>query len=253
MDLVDHPTLVALVLDTARTRRLSRSSTGPGPPPAAWANAGAWLRTFHDRFEGPALPIRNGSAAEVASLYDEYATFLRGRLGSTDFLASLSDAVERRAESWLDARLPCAVGHGDFVVNNLFVDTRGRVAGIDPLPCWKVPRYQDLATLTVGMAVHPLQAASQGMAFDASVLARNERAFLRGYFGDSEVPLVTVRAFQLLVLLDRWADLLSKAVRSGRVKPALHQARVRVASRHYDREGRRLLRALAEERPRRSW
>jgi hypothetical protein len=137
-----------------------------------------------------------------------------------------------------------AVGHGDFVANNVFVSGSGAVAGFDPLPCWRVARYKDLATLVVGMRIHPLQAASQGWALDRSALTAYEQALHHGYFAGTVVPTTALEAFQLLGLLDRWADLVSKTVRSGRVKSGLRAVRVELASHFYEAEARRMLGAL---------
>jgi len=62
------------------------------------------------------------------------------------------------------------------------------------------------------------------------------------------VPHTAVRAFQLLVLLDKWSALVSRHVRDGVVRPQLRQARIRVVSRYYHEEARRLLRRLDDER-----
>jgi hypothetical protein len=242
MDLVDQPTLLMRVLATSRTRH-PRHTPGPEVPLQVWTNAGAWLRTYHDRLDVPALPVHLGSSDEVGALYAGYAEFLGRHLHGSTFPRRLERTTRRCTASWLDDPLPLAVGHGDFVANNVFVSERGGVAGFDPLPCWRVARYKDLATLVVGMRIHPVQAMSQGWALDRSRLAVYENAFHRGYFGDGEVPTTALQAFQLLALLDRWADLLSKTV-SGGVKSRLRATRVRLASHYYQAETRHMLQAL---------
>jgi len=246
MDLVDQPTLLARMLATSRTRP-HHTARVPAVPVQVWANLGAWLRSFHDRLDSPTLPAHIGSRDEVGALYPQYAEFLGRRLRSSAFPRFLERST-RQSATWLESALPLAVGHGDFVASNVFVGDRGMVTGFDPLPCWRVARYKDLATLVIGMRIHPVQAASLGWAFDRSALAAYEQALHRGYFAGAEVPTTALEAFQLLVLLDRWADLVSKTARSGRVKSGLRAARVELANHYYETEARRTLRALQTAR-----
>jgi hypothetical protein len=126
----------------------------------------------------------------------------------------------------------------------MFLGAGGRITGFDPLPSRNVPLRLDLATLLVNTRVLPLQAVSQGTALPAADLDRYEAAVLQGYFGSDAVPHTEVVAFQLLVLLEKWATVVSKRLQRGRVRPQLHQLRVRLVSHHYHREARRLFRAL---------
>lgn len=237
MDHIDEPTLRRRLLDTGRLRRRRRQPMDE----TAWLNAGAWLRLFHDHAPGWHLPSRTSTAGEVGELYRAYAEFLAERIRPTPLLTDLAREGSDLAGYALPAELPLAPGHGDFVANNLFAGATGRITGFDPLVRWRVPRYQDLATLTVGIRILPLQAATQGLALDTDALDSHEAAVLRGYHGDEPVPLGAVRAYQLLVLLDRWADLVSKRVPHGTLKPRLHELRIQLASSHCHREARRLL------------
>ena len=107
-----------------------------------------------------------------------------------------------------------------------------------PVDSGKAEIHRKVAILAGAM---PLQAMTQGLTIAQRELERYEDAVLRGYFGSEEVPLRAVRAYQLLVLLDRWSDLVSKQIAHGRVRPRLHELRVLLASRHCRREARRLL------------
>jgi hypothetical protein len=156
----------------------------------------------------------------------------------------LRDAGHEVAASALPSEPARGTAHGDFVPNNMFLGAGGRITGFDPLPSRDVPLHLDLATLLVNTRVLPPQAVSQGMALPTAALDRYEAAVLQGYFGTDAVPHTEVAAFQLLVLLEKWAATVSKRLQGGRVRPQLHQVRVRLVSHHFHREARRLLRAL---------
>lgn len=244
MDLATEPTLREAMLGASRLRR----RRGPGPHPHAWVNVGGWLRHFHEHCDDNLdLSTRNASRAQLAQMAGRYADFLVERLGRSQFRTQLCARAAEVVEGSLPADLPLRTGHGDFVAGNMFVSRSGRVTVFDPLPRWRVPMYQDLATVIVGMRVHPVQTTSQGLALSPRDLAQHERDLLAGYFDDRPVPLRAVRAYQLLVLLDKWSALVSKRLPAGRVRPHLHEARVRVAVHHYEREGRRLLGMLASQ------
>jgi hypothetical protein len=240
MDLVQEPTLRHRLLETSRLRRRRR----PPMDETAWVNAGSWLRRFHDVDPGHSLLARVETGDQVAQLYTAYAEFLARRGAPSSFTTRLIDgAVDLSARAFL-TDLPLAPGHGDFVANNMFAGPSGRITVFDPLTRWRVPRYQDIATLTVGIRVLPVQSASQGVALPGADLERYEDAVLAGYFDAERVPLAAVRGYQLLVLLDRWSATVGKRHSQGTVRPGLHEVRVRLASRHYHREAQRLLRLL---------
>jgi hypothetical protein len=240
VDLVDEPTLRRRLLEASRLQMRRSHSVDE----VAWANAGALLRLVHDHPDPWELPARNGDRDDVVALYRGFCDFLRQRLGPSLLLAELT-AAAGMVEDALPAALPLVTGHGDFVANNMFVSPTGRITVFDPLPRWRVAPYQDLATLAVGTRLIPLQAASQGLALPADVLDSCEQALLGGYFGSDQKPMSAIRAYQLLVLLDRWSALVSKRLPNGRVRPQLHEVRVRVATMHYRRQARRLLAQLA--------
>lgn len=242
MDLVEEPTLRTRLLEASRLqgRRGLQGRRSVSVDRAAWANAGALLRIVHDHPDPWELPARNGDRDDVVALYRGLCDFLGQRLGSSSLLAQLT-AAAGMVENALPAALPLRTGHGDFVANNMFVSPTGRITVFDPLPRWRVAIYQDLATLTMGIRLIPLQAASQGFALPADVLDTCEQALLTGYFGSDQPPMAAIRAYQLLVLLDRWSALVSKRIPNGRVRPQLHEMRVRVATKHYRAQARRLL------------
>ena len=246
MDLVEEPTLRHALLETSRFRRGRRSRP---MDETAWLNAGAWLRIFHDHETPLMLPPRTKNREQVADLYRAYSDFLVQRVGASSLLTDLTEMAAELTSAALPSDLPLSPGHGDYVANNMFVGPAGRITVFDPLPRWRVPRYQDLATLVVGIRLLPLQATTQGLALARGELARYEVAVLRGYFGSDPVPVAAVRAYQLLVLLDKWSAMVSKRPR-GSLRPHLHEVRMRMANHHYQREARWLLSVLTgSDRP----
>ena len=242
LDLVDDPTLRSRLLRTSRFRLLRR----PGMPDTAWSNAGMGLRAFHDHTSTDDLPTRIPAWEDVRDLIGAYTGFLSSRAsgrGTSALLEGIRGVSDHLATSDLPDGLPLVAGHGDFVANNMFASSTGRITIFDPLIEWAVPGYLDLAILTMSLRLLPVQTASQGLALSTVDLDRYEAAVLRGYFGE-EVPYAAVRTFQLLVLLDRWSRLVSKTPATGVVQPQVRAARVRLATRHVRREGRRLLSRL---------
>lgn len=235
-DVVAHPTLRARLLGTSRFRVGRRKVLGPRP----WQNAGAWLRTFHGQPASPHLTPLGETPDQVGGLLCQFADFLRDRVGCRALLDELADAGVDLARHALPVDLPLGTAHGDFTATNIFAAAGGQVTVFDPLPLWRASVFQDLATLLVGVRVHPLQASSLGLALPAATLDDYEAAVLRGYFGDDAVPSRALSTIQLLVLLDRWAALLSNRAPRGAGRAQLHEARVRLASRHYEAEAQRL-------------
>lgn len=235
MDLVSEPTLRARLLRTSRLRRRRLAPMDDAP----WRNAGAWLRRFHDHGTDGELPARLTTRDEVTEQLASAAAFVTGRGARSALLRRLSDRPEATT-AVLPSSLPLVPGHGDFVANNMFAGSAGRITVFDPLTRWRVPRGHDLATLTTGLHVLPLQAASQGAALPAADLERYERAVLTGYFGE-DVPWGEVRVHQLLVLLDRWSALVSKSTRAGGPRSLVRAGRVGLATRHFAGEARRLV------------
>lgn len=240
-DYVPHPTLRTRLLATSRLHP-RRAAALPDTP---WSNAGAALRHFHTQPTSSSLLPRAGTPEQVGELFQQFAGFLLPRAGALPVLADLAARGAELATGCLPRELPLRTGHGDFVANNLFAGPGGEITVFDPLPLWRVPPYQDLATLLVGLRVLPVQAGSHGLAFSERVLDRYESAVLTGYFGEETVPAGALAAFQLLVLLDRWSALVSRGTRTGRL-PHVRRVRVWTYSQHYHAEARRLFRRIVE-------
>jgi hypothetical protein len=239
-DYLHQPTLRTALQATSRLHL-----HGHHMPNRPWENAGAWLRLFHQRQTPFALPLRASTAAEVGELFSQFAGCLIDRIGPRPLLEDLRTSGVDIARAAFPPVLPTGTGHGDFVANNMFVSPEGRITVFDPLPLWRVPVYQDLATMTVGLRVLWSQAMTRGLCLPRSALDRYEAALYRGYFGDRPPPRKALRAFELLVLLDRWLSLVTRGSRRSGLRPSLRRARIRVFSGHYHDEARFLSRQLA--------
>ena len=137
---------IAALLGTA-LGRLGEPSTAS---PAAWAAAGAAIRTLHDA----PLPPRPGRAGRD---FDELAADLDGeceRLVADGFLSA--DLVTRNrqvAEAALRPWTP-AFTHGDLQIAHVFVDGDEITGIIDWSEAGRGDALYDLATLTLGHEEH---------------------------------------------------------------------------------------------------
>lgn len=175
-------------------------------PERCWGAAGSWLRHFHEGRPVAGTPVaRNADRADVEPLYASYTEFIGRRTGGSAALGRLSAAATALARRELPETFTLVVGHGDFAPRNVLIGRHGSVTVIDPLPRWEVPEYEDLCRFMVGVRCLGVQLATHGLAFPATALDRWERQFLAGYYGEKHVPLEAVRAYQLLILLDKWA------------------------------------------------
>lgn len=239
---LSEPTLYDHVVSAARP--------WPGRPSRAlrqapWRNAGALLRRYHDEPNELDLTERHPARDEVVALCQRYRDYLSSRTGNPAFFASATDVLVDRMCTDLPDSLPLGTGHGDFVSRNVFTTAAGRITVFDPMPLWRIPVYEDMARfLTVGLRLLHWHAFAQGLLFRPADLAAYERAFLHGYFGDDPVPMGAVRAYQLILLFDWWAQTISKEARDGRRWK--RTVEVGLSEPHFRREARRLVALLRD-------
>jgi hypothetical protein len=194
MSFVDAPTLRSTLLDLSRLRlatgRLDEAVLG-------CRLAGRWLREFQHHQGDLDLPVRQGTREEVAGKIIALGDFF----GSAAW-RELAAAGAEVATGTLPRRLPVAVGHGDFAPRNMLLGG-GVLTVIDPLPRWRVPVYDDLSRFLVGTRMLGEQVHTQGLAFGSETLDALEEAAVAAYLGTAErAPL---RAYQLLILMDKWS------------------------------------------------
>ncbi|HEX3221172.1 MAG TPA: phosphotransferase [Nocardioides sp.] len=241
-DYVDQPTLRHLLVDGWQ-RRL-RHPRASRPEDDAWRRLGIWLRRFHAADPGDSLPGRMTTRDQLLQQLGLSREFLVGVGVPASTVRALAAAAAGAVDEVFDTELPSAVVHGDFTAQNVFVAPDGRVTVFDPLPIWRVCVFEDLARLTMGVRLLGPQVVSGGLLLEQERLDAWESDLLSAYAAGPEA-WPQLRAFQALVLLDRWGELVSKRPASGRLRRSARTGRVQVAQRWYGCEARRLTDCLA--------
>jgi hypothetical protein len=222
MSFVEAPTLRSVVLDLSRLRR-SRGSLEDAR--AGCTLAGRWLRTFQDNSAASDRPARQGTRTDVVDRLEAYGEFL----GTTVWRRLAAQGAELVTEL-LPPELPLSLGHGDFAPRNMLL-RGGCLTVLDPLPRWLVPAYDDLCRFLVGLRLIGEQVHTHGLAFGSDTLDALEDATLAAYLG-SAADRAPLRAYQLLILMDKWSAMLDNPRRDvpgrlARRSAALADHRVR--------------------------
>jgi hypothetical protein len=203
-----HPSLSRLLTKSCRfTLRRTNLET-------AIRNAGAWLRVYH-RLPGLAhTRDRHETRSDFLQSVGEFVSFLAAANSDTQWIGSIAAQVESAADSMLPQMLPLGMSHGDFAPRNIFLGPGEQVIVFDTLARWRAPIYEDIAHFLIALKLARAQVYSLGCAFSETMIARYERAFLRGYFEDDVIPFGAIRLFEKLVLMDKWASLIHQHQRS---------------------------------------
>lgn len=226
MEYVQASTLRRRLLAQNRlSSRHPRRGRDVGEP---WRRAGEWLRTFQAATPHGARPARQALRDDVLERFDAYGSYLSGVLGAR--FGDLGRRSSELAGRVLPDQLALAVSHGDFGPRNVFVGPDDRLTVFDPMPRWLVPAHEDLSRLLVSVRLLGLQVHTRGQAFSVATLDAVERDILRGYAGERPLQVADLRAYQLLVLFDKWSALLDRAERerSGLRRASLDRATLHV-------------------------
>jgi len=120
-------------------------------------------------------------------------------------------------------------------MRNFIVAARGQVVGFDMLARWRVPHLEDVATFLLALRLLGPRVTTLGASHPNAVVAEWRTAFLEGY-GEPTPPALPV--FEALVLLDRWAALVTRPTRRGPVAKGLRRLEHRALEREADRVAR---------------
>ncbi|MEU9976990.1 phosphotransferase [Streptomyces sp. NPDC051014] len=137
------PVLALAALPGTTLGRLGGPATGS---PAAWAAAGAAIRTLHDA----PLPARTGQAgrsvaAVTAELDAECAALVASGVLPADLVARNRRVAEAALRPWTPA-----FTHGDLQIAHVFVDDEEVTGIIDWSEAGRGDALHDLATFTLG-------------------------------------------------------------------------------------------------------
>ena len=164
-------------------------------------STGAWLVQYHALSPDPA-PTHHDTRAQLIEALRLTASELPASFPPAAPIRELCERTIEMIEKELPETLPTGLTHGDFWSGNVLVDGSGAVAVIDTFAASRTPIFEDLAYFTF----HLKAGTSPSAPFRVSdhALAR-EQQFLSGYFADGEIPIATLRVFELCVLIRKWA------------------------------------------------
>lgn len=178
---------------------------------AAFTNAGAWLREYHSMPKEAVT--RHARRDEFIESVMKLTDYLAEQLGDSLFFRSVARETVAVALDVLPESLPTGLAHGDFAMRNILVGAGGRVTVVDTLGRWRTAIFEDIAYFLSHLTMTWPQIVSQGRIYDLNLMAQYENAFLAGYFRDSQIPLRTIRLYQIEALVDTWAGRVARGVR----------------------------------------
>lgn len=183
----------------------------PFSPDEALGNAGRWLRAYHQLPPLPHTSDRMATRGEFIAAMAEQIGYLIDHGVNKAFLRSVRSETEKLALRALPDELDLATSHGDYAPRNLLVGRENQVTALDTLARWRAPRFEDVASFLVGLRAPGAQVVSAGLAYKRATLRRFESLFLKQYFAGGHVPLVAIRLFEGLLLLDRCSAFVHRA------------------------------------------
>jgi len=213
MEVLDLPNLKSFYLNS--TKILSkRSSTML----VAFENAGKWLRRFHSMSNAKYVETRDIHYEDFIKNLSILRDYFVNNTNERDFIMSLVIEVSFLANQYLPSNFPIGLGHGDFASRNILTHHHGGVTVIDTYAKWNVPIYEDIGYFLTDIRTSWLQVLSLGLFFSKRRIDECEVAFLKGYFQDNPIPYPQIRLFEMLSLLDKWADSIHNAKTNPRRK-----------------------------------
>lgn len=228
---------------TGRVRRGHRFRLGaiPATTDAALHNAGRWLRHYQQIPPLEHTETRHATRGEIVEALLTFTDYVARHDPRAARWPALGDAFRKLARRHLPRRLPLGLCHGDFAPRNVLAAADGRATVFDTQAVGRSPVYEDVGHFLVALKVSGPHVTMQGLLYDATTLARFERAFLDGFFGSQSPPWGAIRLFECLRLMEWWGSLLFHARRARGWKRPPKRLRAAIWTRYIARYVERLI------------
>jgi hypothetical protein len=207
-------------------------------------NAGKWLRYYHAMPKEDHVEIRHAYRHEYVEAIARLTEFLSTAMGDKPFFNKITSTLEVHAHKILPDLLPLGLGHGDFAMRNILVDSSARVTVIDTLARWRTPIYEDIGYFLNGLKLSAPQVISQGLAFSSDRLKTYENLFLKGYFEKTPIPYSAIRLYEILALLDKWSSVVADYHQGSEKIKISSQMKISLINRYFKISANRLLSGL---------
>lgn len=191
-----------------RMREVRRWKLQPGRTNLceAFENTGRWLHAFHHMPSPTNAAERISTRDALLELFGEFGDYL-GRTGVNGrFLHKLNAEVVRRAEQCLPATFELVLGHADFGLHNVFASAAGRAIGFDTLAFWRTSPLEDIAYFLTLLEYPPPLFLPRAIACRPRWIAELREAFLRGYFGEEQIPRAELQLYEILIAMEKWTS-----------------------------------------------
>jgi hypothetical protein len=204
-------------------------------------NTGRWLSHYHRIAKEENVLTRHASRDDYIEAVIKMADFLATAHGDRAYFQEITSTLESLAFKFLPGSLPLGLGHGDFAMRNVLVGQNARITVIDTYAKWRTTIYEDIGYFLNGLKMTGPQVISQGLMFSPNQLAKYERAFLEGYFGQKRIPYNEIRLYEMLVRLDKWASIIAYS-QQGRARfKAFRKIKIILTSRYFKKTSKQLL------------
>jgi hypothetical protein len=239
----------AVQLPNLRTRYLEDALRFSGkqkqPVTLTFINAGRWLRCFHAIALKDHVQDRHTHSNDFLKNITVLTEYLIKTTHRKQYLSNLRTRIITLANQHLPKHFPLGLGHGDFAARNILTNKQGAVIVIDTFAKWNVPIYEDIGYFINNIRSSSYQIATRGLVYSAQRIASYERAFLSGYFQRTPIPYPQIKLFEILALLDKWADTVGRANEGPRSK-ILNSVMLKFNDLHYKKRLNQLIKEIQE-------
>jgi len=177
----------------------------------AFQNTGKWLQSFHSIPIKDHVQDRHTHPIDFHKGFDSLIEYLIKTTRYKQYLDNISTETISLANEHIPHDLPLGLGHGDFAPRNILTNNQGAVTVIDTFAKWNAPIYEDIGYFLNNIRTSWFQITTLGLFFSLQRIVAYEKAFLSGYFQDSPIPYPQIKIYEILALLDKWADVVDRA------------------------------------------